>query len=174
MEIVYGHSNWLSYHSPRFLIRLIHLTELLDRRELDGVAALAQYALPNVSRGGIYESDIVDRLQRAAIMRIITSQHRFHTHCTSVIIRITEHECYAQEPQRHTSRACRSHKKVILIALTSALNRDFIAALRKLRGGMLDSCRVLEEIVSAEALKLFTLIPREFGVQRITKEPAGK
>ncbi|KAG9017313.1 hypothetical protein FRB93_007427 [Tulasnella sp. JGI-2019a] len=39
---------WYKYTDPAFLVRLIQITQLLDRRDLDGHAALAYYMLSTI------------------------------------------------------------------------------------------------------------------------------
>lgn len=170
LDTVYTHPKWESYHDPSFLIRLLQLTELLDQRELDGITALACYALSAVNWELYNQVEVFGQLPQSVIARVITGQRRLLGQCTNVINRIIEHECWSEEPQRRTSRACRTQKKRLLQALTSSLHRDFVGMTRELKEHEMflgyESCSTLQRLVKEAGEPLFERINEVFGFRK--------
>lgn len=88
------HDEWHN-HDPKFLIRLINLTRLVDKRELDGQAALAYYALSIIQWGDYNQNAIFGEINPIILSRVISGRSKILARNVDLVERIQEHRCAA-------------------------------------------------------------------------------
>lgn len=123
---LHNHPKWKEspYDKPSHLIRLIHLLESLDTRDLDHVAAMAFYKLAAVDWSKSNKADTLQELSPATLVRLVTGQQRFQKRCADVVGALLEHPCLS-------SQSCRNNRKAQLKNLITAMHGDFLEALSK-------------------------------------------
>lgn len=164
---VYANPHWERYSDPVFCMRMISLTELLDLRELDGVAALAYYALstcqwethPPRSALVINSTDL--------IVRVRNGEAGLFVHKSAIIQQVYEHECSA--PTAWASAAirqqCQPARNAAMQAVMPALNKDFIAVLMEWNNGRgpHSYCPKVKQTLAGAPELLLKHIPAAFG-----------
>ncbi|KAG9017309.1 hypothetical protein FRB95_008840 [Tulasnella sp. JGI-2019a] len=132
---------WSRYKDPAFLVHLIKLTQLFDRRELDGQLALAYYAMSVVNWETHDQGIIYQQLDPSIISRLASGRSRMLSRSIDIIRPIVEHQCekntfyYGDTGNTITMRStwheesCRKAKAVVIGTLMSELHRDFAHAL---------------------------------------------
>lgn len=92
---LYDHPNWkLEYRDPQHLVKLIHVLELLNMRELDGTVALALYKLAVVDWDKSGQQDTLTTLSSTATKRLIVGQQRLFKHYLKVKDSVRNKDCW--------------------------------------------------------------------------------
>ncbi|KAG9001606.1 hypothetical protein FRB93_012032 [Tulasnella sp. JGI-2019a] len=118
MAEVYGHPYWPKYDDPREVFRLLKMTELLNKRELDGIAALAYYALCTADWGVHNQGETFDILHATIFTRLGKGQRRIQSDNIKMINAIVNHDC--TKSNGHIDYSCLAGKKSILLKLVHA------------------------------------------------------
>ncbi|KAG9003042.1 hypothetical protein FRB94_003405 [Tulasnella sp. JGI-2019a] len=118
MAEVYGHPYWPKYDDPREVFRLLKMTELLNKRELDGIAALAYHALCTADWGVHNQGETFDTLHATIFTRLGKGQRRIQSDNIKTINAIFNHDC--TKSNGHIDYSCLAGKKSILLKLVHA------------------------------------------------------
>ncbi|KAG8885979.1 hypothetical protein FRB97_008517 [Tulasnella sp. 331] len=165
MVKVYKHPKWLTYNDPHDAARLIKMTEVLNMRELDGIATVAYYALSIANWEAHNQGNAFHRLQPAIFTRLGKGQARIHSQNNRFLMSIVSHNCTPTKSNNY-AWVCRRGKELALQTLIPRLTGDFIAAvngLMSLSDG--SACDSLQSIYNGAGEKLFRNIPIHFGFE---------
>lgn len=162
VDTVYDHPTWKAYfRDPHFCIRMIRLTEILNRRDLDGLEYLAYFALSVInwkvhSQGEAFqglEKHINDRLMRG-------HRQRVRCHVSRVLgvmdtIRKGRQKC----ADSAAGGLCIHMEDLFQTVILPSLNEDVIKTLRDLT---LSSCGVRQQYIPYMQRLLFIEIRKHF------------
>lgn len=127
---VYKHSRWTTtYKDPLFCVRLICLTELLDTRALDGVAALAYYALSVVDWTKYDQMKAFSGLSPTSLERLTRGQRTLFSSHAASISQLLDHHCAPGHVHFPGHGGCAAAKIATTKTLIASLNGDFIGSL---------------------------------------------
>ncbi|KAG9017312.1 hypothetical protein FRB95_008837 [Tulasnella sp. JGI-2019a] len=152
------------YMDPDFLARLIQLTQLLDRRELDGHAALAYYSLSTINWKLHDPKPIFHQLDAETISRLASGRSNILPRCLNIINGIVKHRCMSEATTKRPAREeerCQAEKDAVLDVLVPNVGGDFVTALS--RCPATGTCRLLASLITKGLADIHGSIFADFG-----------
>lgn len=120
---VYQHSKWPLFDEAGFCARVIRLAELLDRRDLDGIAALAYYALTTTNWSSQDQKAVYDGLSAGSIARLNAGRTALDTVKATLLTQVARHQCEVIDS--NTAKSCAVRREEVLRRLATCYNLDF-------------------------------------------------
>ncbi|KAG9017314.1 hypothetical protein FRB93_007428 [Tulasnella sp. JGI-2019a] len=170
---------WTNYKAdPTLPARLINLTQLLDKREFDGQAALAYYALSMVGWKSYDPEPIYRSSDTCTLARLTSGRSKLLSRVINVIQDILKHQCKAGDTiqsfmplavrvkTQEEEGSCRKTKDLVLQNLTSQLHGDIVHALQFPSGPL--NCIAIMSLMVSGAGSIYSSICVDFGFSGVS------
>ncbi|KAG9017308.1 hypothetical protein FRB93_007422 [Tulasnella sp. JGI-2019a] len=165
---------WWKYKDPDFLVRLIKLTQLVDRQQLDGQSALAYYAMCVVDWQTHDEGYFHQQLDAGIVSQLARGKNRVLSRSVSIMEAIMDHRCKRDTPFHNldgtvamrttwNENECEKAKAAAIKALMPEVHRDFGHALASYRSPqVMVGCKVASLVRSGVPM-IFDPLIEDFG-----------
>ncbi|KAG9011565.1 hypothetical protein FRB94_008134 [Tulasnella sp. JGI-2019a] len=170
---------WYKYTDPAFLVRLIQITQLLDRRDLDGHAALAYYMLSTIDWLLFNPKPVFRELDMDSLSRLTRGKSAILSHSLGIIKGIREHRCTlgggglfaTTKIIEDNMVTCQARKNATLDALVPRIGGDFVTALSRCQTTR--TCDPVASLITKGLTSVHGSILSDFGfLQHTLSQPA--